>query len=78
MILSYQVECKLTHHGWNSNEKLTETVTGSLNTLTFRNLQPITSYQLRMRAQNSIGFSEYSEMIQFTTDEEGKITLRSS
>ncbi|XP_074599693.1 cell adhesion molecule Dscam1-like [Brevipalpus obovatus] len=70
MILFYQVECKLAHHDWNSKEKITETITGSLNTLTLRNLQPITSYQLRMRAQNSIGFSDYSEMMQFTTDEE--------
>lgn len=72
LILSYQIEYKPSHRDWNSKEKSVETVTGSVNTITLRNLHPLTSYQLKMRCQNAIGYSDYSDIVQFTTDEEGE------
>ncbi|RWS27172.1 Down syndrome cell adhesion molecule-like protein Dscam2 [Leptotrombidium deliense] len=49
------------------------TVPGSETSLTIRNLRPVTHYQLRVFAVNSIGKSEQSEVKHFRTDEEGTL-----
>lgn len=50
----------------------TETVLGTVNSVTLRNLEPTISYQIRVKSANALGSSEYSDIIEFTTDEEGK------
>ena len=48
-------------------------VAGSSNSVTLRKLKPLTSYMVRIRAENSLGSSEFSEILQFTTEEEGQL-----
>lgn len=47
-------------------------VQGTLTTLALRGLRPVTTYIVRIRAENSLGPGEFSQEIQVTTDEEGK------
>ncbi|CAN7984994.1 unnamed protein product, partial [Ixodes hexagonus] len=45
-------------------------VQGTLTTLALRGLRPVTTYIVRIRAENSLGPGEFSQEIQVTTDEE--------
>lgn len=51
-------------------------VPGSVTSASVQNLQPATSYHLRIIAENRLGQSEPSQLIQVTTTEESK-TLQS-
>lgn len=46
-------------------------VPGSVTSATVQNLQPATSYHLRIIAENRLGQSEASQLVQVTTTEEG-------
>lgn len=56
---------------WQTNpSKLS--VPGTQTTATVQNLNPANSYHLRIMAENRLGMSDPSEVIQVTTQEEGK------
>ncbi|KAI1289670.1 Down syndrome cell adhesion molecule-like protein 1 -like protein [Halotydeus destructor] len=69
-IMSYQLEFKGANNTWDSSGTNTETASGSSNSLTLSKLKPLTTYHVRLRAENSLGWSDYSDAIQFTTEEE--------
>lgn len=46
-------------------------VPGSVTSASVQNLQPATSYHLRIIAENRLGQSEPSQLVQVTTTEEG-------
>lgn len=48
------------------------TVQGTQTTATIQNLNPASSYHLRIMAENRLGLSDPSEVIQVTTQEEGE------
>jgi hypothetical protein len=48
------------------------TVPGTQTTATIQNLNPASSYHLRIMAENRLGLSDPSEVIQVTTQEEGE------
>lgn len=73
LILSYQVEFKTADKAWDSNNKALETASGNSNSLTLRKLKPLTTYHVRVRAENGLGWGDFSELVQFTTEEEGEI-----
>jgi len=50
---------------------MVQTIPGSDNSFTIRGLKPITTYDIRIRAENKLGFSVYAQTTQFTTTEEG-------
>lgn len=52
-------------------------VPGSVTSASVQNLQPATSYHLRIIAENRLGQSEPSQLIQVTTTEESKTSLQS-
>ncbi|XP_053207473.1 cell adhesion molecule DSCAM-like isoform X2 [Panonychus citri] len=70
IILSFTLEYKKKPVSWESKEILTETILGSINSMNLRNLEPTTIYQLRMKSTNALGSSEFSDIIEFKTDEE--------
>lgn len=73
IILSFTLEYKKKPVSWESKEILTETILGSINSMNLRNLEPTTIYQLRMKSTNALGSSEFSDIIEFKTDEESKL-----
>jgi hypothetical protein len=56
---------------WQS-QPLKLTVPGTQTTATVKNLNPACSYHLRIMAENKLGLSDPSEVIQVTTQEEGE------
>lgn len=75
LITAYQLEYKTSDNSWESSDKMVQTIVGSDNSFTIRGLKPITTYDLRIRAENKLGFSPYSPVVQFTTTEEGFVEL---
>ncbi len=71
IIISYQLEYKTMDNSWESSDKMVQTIAGSDNSFTIRGLKPITTYDIRIRAENKLGFSVYAQSIQFATTEEG-------
>ncbi|RWS15708.1 Down syndrome cell adhesion molecule-like protein, partial [Dinothrombium tinctorium] len=74
-IISYTVEYRTAKKtgldlGNGGNGWLLETASGNANSVTLRKLKPLTSYEVRVKCENSLGWSEYSDLIHFTTDEE--------
>ncbi|XP_065077714.1 cell adhesion molecule Dscam1 isoform X2 [Ochlerotatus camptorhynchus] len=67
-IEKYNVEYKLTTDLWQSVEHIT--VAGTQTVITLQNLKPAKAYHIRISAENKLGASEYSEVIQVTTLEE--------
>uniref|UniRef100_A0A4Y0BIQ2 Down syndrome cell adhesion molecule-like protein Dscam2 n=1 Tax=Anopheles funestus TaxID=62324 RepID=A0A4Y0BIQ2_ANOFN len=67
-IEKYNVEYKLVTEPWQSAEHIT--VAGTQTVITLQNLKPAKAYHLRISAENKLGASEYSEVIQVTTLEE--------
>ncbi|XP_061500110.1 cell adhesion molecule Dscam2 isoform X1 [Anopheles gambiae] len=67
-IEKYNVEYKLVTDSWQSAEHIT--VAGTQTVITLQNLKPAKAYHLRISAENKLGASEYSEVIQVTTLEE--------
>lgn len=54
-----------------SSTWVVQTVTGNSNSITLRKLKPLTRIQVRIRAENMFGWSEYSDILNFVTEEEG-------
>ena len=75
MISAFYIEYKTTSMSWDSNEKLIETTSGNVNSIILQKLIPMTSYQVRIKCENSLGSSEYSDVINFTTQEKGKVPI---
>jgi len=84
-ITSFQVEAKTSDKPWNggslnnnviidgsSPSTGIQTISGNTNSLVLRKLKPMTSYHVRVKAENSLGWSEWSDIHAFTTEEEGK------
>lgn len=72
LIISYQAQVKKTKETWsdtNENHQI-ESSNGNVNVLTLRKLKPMTSYDVRLRCENALGWSEYSDVLQFVTKEE--------
>lgn len=53
---------------WQSAERIS--VTGTQTVVTIQNLRPAKAYHIRMSAENKLGSSEFSEIVQVTTLEE--------
>ncbi|XP_069681625.1 cell adhesion molecule Dscam1 isoform X3 [Periplaneta americana] len=68
-ITNYIIQYKLVSDVWQAQpSKLT--VPGTQTTATVQNLKPASSYHLRIMAENRLGLSDPSEVIQVTTQEE--------
>lgn len=67
-ILEYHIQYKLLTDTWQQAERIS--VTGSHSVITLQNLWPAQTYQIRMTAENKLGNSEFSEVLQMTTLEE--------
>ena len=70
-IVSYHLEYKTTDKSWESTDKTVQTIAGTDNSFTITGLKPITTYDIRIRAENKLGVSPYSQTLQLTTIEEG-------
>ncbi|CAG2169718.1 unnamed protein product, partial [Oppiella nova] len=70
ILTKYRLELKTSANSWQSSDTSVETIAGNENSFTIRGLKPITSYHIRVRAQNKLGFSAYCPDIHFTTQEE--------
>lgn len=73
-ITKYIVQYKLVAEDWEKHpDKVI--VSGTTTMATIQNLLPANSYHIRIIAENSLGKSEPSEVIQVTTQEEGQCTI---
>lgn len=81
-ITSFQVEFKPSDKPWSSSSNIIDvnggggagglqTISGNTNSLTLRKLKPLTTYHVRVRGENSMGWSDFSDILAFTTEEEG-------
>ncbi|KAL1467324.1 hypothetical protein MTO96_026208 [Rhipicephalus appendiculatus] len=68
-ISAYRVQSKTSGTKW-SGDILESKLQGRVTTLTLRDLRPVTTYIVRIQAENSLGAGEFSQEIQVTTDEE--------
>ena len=72
LIISYQAQVKKAKEMWsdtNENHQI-ESSNGNVNVLTLRKLKPMSAYEVRIRCENALGWSDYSEILQFVTKEE--------
>ena len=53
-IVSYDLEYKTTDKSWESTHKTVQTIAGTDNSFTITGLKPITTYDIRIRAQKQI------------------------
>lgn len=67
-IEEYHIQYKLLSDVWQKADRLS--VTGSHSVITLQNLKPAQTYQIRLTAENKLGSSEFSEVLQMTTLEE--------
>jgi Fibronectin type III domain len=67
-ILEYNVQYKMITDNWQAAERIT--VTGTQTVITIQNLRPAKAYHIRVSAENKLGTSEFSEIVQITTLEE--------
>lgn len=67
-IEEYHIQYKVLSDTWQTAERLS--VTGSHSVITLQNLRPAQTYQIRLTAENKLGSSEFSEVLQMTTLEE--------
>lgn len=67
-IIEYNIHYKPIQDPWQSAERIP--VSGSQTLININNLHPATSYHIRMAAENKLGSSEFSEIVQVTTLEE--------
>lgn len=77
-ITCYQIQIKLSDGqqagssvstgSQNQPQQLNSTTTS----VTINRLKPYSTYELRIRAENSAGWSEWSNVFSFTTDQEGE------
>lgn len=73
-ITAYEISYKPVDVKWDSSETKSNKVAGGENMFQLRDLIPATTYEVRLRAENALGWSEFSSKAEFTTGEEGKIT----
>ena len=80
-ITFFQVDFKASDKPWSGNNNVdaspssaggTQTISGNTNSITLRKLKPLSTYHVRVRAENSLGWSDFSDILAFTTEEEGK------
>lgn len=69
-IEEYHVQYKVITDTWQTAERIS--VTGSQTVVNINNLHPAKAYHIRMAAENKLGSSEFSEIVQITTLEEGE------
>ncbi|CAD7083563.1 unnamed protein product [Hermetia illucens] len=67
-IEDYHIFYKQITDNWQSAERIS--VTGTQTVVTIQNLRPAKAYHIRMSAENKLGSSEFSEIVQVTTLEE--------
>ncbi|GBP58806.1 Down syndrome cell adhesion molecule-like protein Dscam2 [Eumeta japonica] len=70
-IINYIVQYKEASEPWPTTPQKV-IVPGSVTSASVQNLQPATSYHVRIIAENRLGQSEPSQLVQLTTTEEGK------
>lgn len=72
LIISYQAQVKKAKESWSdtSENHQIESSNGNVNVLTLRKLKPTSSYEVRIRCENALGWSGYSDVLQFVTKEE--------
>lgn len=68
-IIEYHIQYKLIIESWQGPEKIS--VSGTQTVVNINNLHPAKAYHIRMAAENKLGSSEFSEVVQITTLEEG-------
>lgn len=75
-IIEYHVQYKIISESWQACERLS--VTGTQTVVSISNLHPAKAYHIRMAAENKLGSSDFSEVVQITTLEEGikKLSIR--
>lgn len=61
---------------WQTAERIS--VAGSQTVVNINNLHPAKAYHIRMAAENKLGSSEFSEIVQITTLEEGIVRFNSN
>lgn len=67
-IEEYNIQYKPIIDTWQTAERIT--VSGTQSVINIDNLHPATAYHIRIAAENKLGSSEYSEVVQVTTLEE--------
>jgi hypothetical protein len=67
-IMEYNVQYKMITDNWQSSERIT--VSGTQTVITIQNLRPAKAYHIRVSAENKLGTSDFSEIVQITTLEE--------
>lgn len=67
-IEEYNIQYKIIADTWQTAERIT--VPGSQSVININNLHPATTYHIRIAAENKLGSSEFSEIVQVTTLEE--------
>lgn len=72
LITKYEINYKTTEISWESKSVKAHNVAANENIIRIRNLMAATAYDVRIRCQNALGWSEFSSQIQFTTAEEGR------
>lgn len=72
-IIEYHVQYKIISESWQVSERLS--VTGTQTVVSISNLHPAKAYHIRMAAENKLGSSDFSEVVQITTLEEGNFFL---
>lgn len=55
----------------NTGNVLRETIPGTENSFTLRSLKPMTSYEIRVQAENKLGLGQFTQTLKVTTKEEG-------
>ncbi|KAG8201074.1 hypothetical protein JTE90_002747 [Oedothorax gibbosus] len=68
-IISYKIQHKLSSETWGEGDR-TSTLSGRDSSTIIRGLKPVTSYHIRLMAENAIGWSEPSQAVHVTTAEE--------
>ncbi|XP_076339611.1 cell adhesion molecule Dscam1-like isoform X2 [Tachypleus tridentatus] len=68
-ITKYLLEVKSTSDFWNEDRNIIA-IEASRTQYTIQDLQPLSSYKIRMRTSNTLGVSDYSDIIMVITDEE--------
>lgn len=78
-ITTYQIDYKFADvANWDSGDQSkTHNVPGGDNMFKLRDLMPGASYEARIRAENALGWSDYSSKTKFTTAEEGRAAAAS-
>lgn len=72
LITTFEINCKPADVAWESEKAKIYTVDGSLNMIRLRELTPAATYEVRLRCENALGWSDYSAKAHFITAEEGR------